>query len=299
MNRRSVLEREVVDPLALLGGAEREQRHDLRLPAREERRAVRARRDADLARDRADLLRAAPVRAPLVDGDLLADEVLVDRLGRPLQRTASSSSPSTGASPSAAGGPTGNGSSTRLDDAVEEQLPLRRLELLRVLLGLGERAQVVLELLPHRCFDRLQADRLAGRRRGSSGPGSAGGCPPRSSPSSDLGGQSSPSSSSTTAPRLAQAVRLDVLADARRRCGSLSSAVTLGVEPLRLAGLLAELLLRLAELDDLPRARSRAPASSVSSGTSSAPASTIVRPSFVPTTIRSSVDGPPSAAASG
>ena len=40
------LEREVVDPLALLGGAEREQRHDLRLPAGEERRAVRPRRDA-------------------------------------------------------------------------------------------------------------------------------------------------------------------------------------------------------------------------------------------------------------
>ena len=37
------LEREVVDALALLGGAEREQGHDLRLPAREERRAVRAR----------------------------------------------------------------------------------------------------------------------------------------------------------------------------------------------------------------------------------------------------------------
>ena len=75
------LEREVVDPLALLGGAEGEQRHDLRLAAREERRAVRARADADLARDRADLLGAAPVGAALVDRDLPPDELLVDRLG--------------------------------------------------------------------------------------------------------------------------------------------------------------------------------------------------------------------------
>ena len=38
------LEGEVVDALPLLGGAEREERHDLRLAAGEERRAVRARR---------------------------------------------------------------------------------------------------------------------------------------------------------------------------------------------------------------------------------------------------------------
>ena len=37
------LEGEVVDALPLLGGAEREERHDLRLAAGEERRAVRAR----------------------------------------------------------------------------------------------------------------------------------------------------------------------------------------------------------------------------------------------------------------
>ena len=36
-----------------------------------------------------------------------------------------------------------------LDDAVEEQMPLGRLELFRVLLGLGQGAQVVLELLAH------------------------------------------------------------------------------------------------------------------------------------------------------
>ena len=37
------LGREVVDPLLLLGGAERAEREDLRLPARKERRAVRPR----------------------------------------------------------------------------------------------------------------------------------------------------------------------------------------------------------------------------------------------------------------
>ena len=79
-----LLEREVVDPLALLGGAEGEQRQDLRLAAREQAGAVRPRADGDLALDRADLLGAAPVRAPLLDGDLLPHEVLVDRLGRTL-----------------------------------------------------------------------------------------------------------------------------------------------------------------------------------------------------------------------
>ena len=76
-----LLEREVVDPLALLGGAEGEQRHDLRLAAGEEARAVRARADRHLAGDRADLLLGAAVGAALLDRDLLADEVLVDRLG--------------------------------------------------------------------------------------------------------------------------------------------------------------------------------------------------------------------------
>src|SRR2546426_9479718 len=76
------LEREVVDPLALLRRAERQQRHDLRLTAREEARAVHARRNADLALDRADLLPTAAVGAVLVDRDLAADQFLVDSLGR-------------------------------------------------------------------------------------------------------------------------------------------------------------------------------------------------------------------------
>ena len=84
------LERQVVDPLALLRGAERERREDLRLAAREEAGAVCARVDADLDLDRPDLLGAAAVGPPLVDRDLLADEVLVDRLGGLLDRSSSS-----------------------------------------------------------------------------------------------------------------------------------------------------------------------------------------------------------------
>ena len=76
-----LLERQVVDPLAFLGRPEREQREDLGLAAREERGAVRARSHVDLAADRADLLRAAPVRATLLDCDPPAHEILVGRLG--------------------------------------------------------------------------------------------------------------------------------------------------------------------------------------------------------------------------
>src|SRR5207237_7174884 len=75
------LEGEVVDPLSLLGRAEREQRHDLRLASREERGAVRARAHADLALDGPDLLRGAAVGPVLLDRDLAPDELLVDGLG--------------------------------------------------------------------------------------------------------------------------------------------------------------------------------------------------------------------------
>ena len=44
-----------------------------------------------------------------------------------------------------------------VDDAVEEQLALGRLELLRVLLGVGERTQVGLELVAHRRLDGVEA----------------------------------------------------------------------------------------------------------------------------------------------
>ena len=76
------LEREVVDALPLLRRAERQQRHDLRLAAGEEARAVGARHDRHLDLDRADLRRSPAVRPTLVDRDLLADEALVDRLAR-------------------------------------------------------------------------------------------------------------------------------------------------------------------------------------------------------------------------
>src|SRR4029453_1695961 len=49
-----------------------------------------------------------------------------------------------------------------LDEPVEEQLALRRLELLRVLLGLRQRAEVVLELLSDVALDDLQARLLEG-----------------------------------------------------------------------------------------------------------------------------------------
>ena len=73
------LEPEGVEPHLLLQRAERGDGQRLRLAAREERRAVRARRDADLDRDRADLALAAAVGALLLDGDALADDRLLER----------------------------------------------------------------------------------------------------------------------------------------------------------------------------------------------------------------------------
>ncbi len=159
-----LLEGEVVDPLPLLHRPEREQRHDLRLPAREERGAVRARADLHLGRDVADLLLGASVRTTLVDRDLLADEVLVDRVERALdvllrlrvldRRLAL--------------GRRGADRERQLDlleDPVEEQLALRRPELLRVLLGVRELAEVrrgtargaALRPPPRRAFSRIAA----------------------------------------------------------------------------------------------------------------------------------------------
>ena len=53
---------------------------DLGLAAGEQRRAVDARGDVDLALDRPDLVLGAAVGALLVDGDRLADRVLLDRV---------------------------------------------------------------------------------------------------------------------------------------------------------------------------------------------------------------------------
>ena len=72
---------EVLDELRVVGRAERHGDERLRLAAREERRAVRAREDAGLDRDRADLVEGAAVEAlPLLD-DRLARERL-DELGQ-------------------------------------------------------------------------------------------------------------------------------------------------------------------------------------------------------------------------
>ena len=68
-----VLEAEVVDLHVHPRRAERDAREDLRLAAGEQRRAVHARRDVDLALDRPDLVLRATVGALLVDGDPLAD----------------------------------------------------------------------------------------------------------------------------------------------------------------------------------------------------------------------------------
>src|SRR5215211_5368523 len=71
-------EAERVEPHLVAGRAERGDREGLRLAAGEDRRAVRARRHAHLDPDVADLVRGAAVGALLVDGDPLADDVLLE-----------------------------------------------------------------------------------------------------------------------------------------------------------------------------------------------------------------------------
>src|SRR3954467_12184537 len=72
------LEAERVEPHLLARGAEGDDRQSLRLAAREQRRAVRARGDADLDRDRPDLVRRATVGTLLVDRDPLTDRLLLE-----------------------------------------------------------------------------------------------------------------------------------------------------------------------------------------------------------------------------
>ena len=134
------------------------EREDLRLAAREQAGAVRARVDADLDLDRTDLVGRATVRAALLDGDLLPHEVLVDRLARlldarlrrrVLRRLAALRLRRRGADRER--------KLQLVGDLLEEQVPLRRLELLRVLLGIGQRPQLVAELLPHGLLDGVRA----------------------------------------------------------------------------------------------------------------------------------------------
>ena len=141
-----------------------------------------ARRDADLALDRADLLGAASVGTTLVDRDLLTDEILVDRLGRTLhvllrdrvldRRLALF-------------GRAADRERQRdlLDDAAEEDVALPRLELLRVLLGIGQDAELRLELRPDRDLDGREPFLLENDRERRSAPAAPARCPARWSPS--------------------------------------------------------------------------------------------------------------------
>ena len=162
--------------------------------------------------DVADVLGGSAVGTPLVDGDLLADELLVDRLGRLLDELLRQRVLDDRALAVDRRRADRERQLDRLDDPVEEQLALRRLELLRVLLGLGQGAQVVLELLAHVLLDDLETN------------ASRGSCPAiartwiwrRMSSSAESmfsSGASSLISSSTTAAGLAEAVGRDALAD--------------------------------------------------------------------------------------
>ena len=143
---------------------------------------MRARADLNLGRDVPDLLLRASVRTPLVDRDLLADEVLVDRFGRTLdelprlrvldRRLALGRS-----------GTHREGQLDLLEDPVEEQVALCGAKLLRVLLRVGQLAEVAEELLAERPFDGSEPRASRGSQRSSSESVPASSCPPRSSSS--------------------------------------------------------------------------------------------------------------------
>src|SRR5581483_521629 len=246
------LEGEVVDALPLLRGAERERAEDLRLAAREEAGAVRARVDADLNLDRTDLLGAAAVRTALLDGDLLADHVLVDRLARLLhvraRRRVLRARLRLARLRVDHGGADRERQLDRLGDVLEEQVPLGRLQLLRVLLRVGERAELGVELLAHRALGRDHALLLEQRQQRRA----------------DLHltrdvlvrrihrerRRELADELLDDGARVLEADRLDPLPD-RVAVLRLELLRELEVEPLRLAGLAAQVLLRLAQLDDL------------------------------------------------
>ena len=208
---------------------------------------MRARRDADLALDRADLVGTAAVRAPLVDRDLLADEVLVDRLGGPLDELPGQRVLDRGL---ALGGRRTDreGQLDAFDDPVEEQRALGRLELLRILLGVGQSPEIGLELVADRAVDGLEAHGLEQRVEALADlhlPGDVllvrvhgdRGTQLREDLLDRGGG-------------LAEAFGGDPLTDAVA-LRALELRGQRGVEPLRLAGLLRELDLSLAEPLDL------------------------------------------------
>ncbi len=135
-----------------------------------------------------------------------------------------------------------------VDDPVVEQVLLRGLELLGVLLGLAERAQIGLELGANRCLDGRRALLLEDRREGH--------------PRLELADHVFLGRAHRQLARLpgedlvddGGAVMDALLRDRRGDLLAVGRVEPLGdrpVEPLRLAGAGAELLLGLAELDDL------------------------------------------------
>ncbi len=243
-----LLEREVVDPLTLLGRAEREQGHDLRLAPREQRGAVGSGGHADLALDRADLVGRAAVRPALLDGDLLPNELLVDRLGRTLDELAREAVLDGRCVSVDRRRPDREAEIDRVDDAVEEERPLRRLELLRVLLGLGQRLEVVLELLPNGLLDGRQADLVEQHVQRQLVLELAEDVFLRRAHVERWALLIEDLLDDRAA--FTQALVQDLLADPVRDA-LLQVGRELRVEPLGLADLLAEILLRLADLDDL------------------------------------------------
>ena len=177
-----------------------------------------------------------------------AHDLLVDRLGRALDELAREAvldlrrvtvdGRGTDREPEVAG----------LLDPLEEQMPLRGLQLLRVLLRVGQRAEVVAELLENRPDDRLEADLVEDLREARL----------------DLRATEDVLLARVHRERRRELVRqllddgarlaepglLDPLADP---VGDLLLQLLrdLGIEVLRLADLAAQILLRLAEPDDL------------------------------------------------
>ena len=233
---------------------------------------------------------AAAVGAALLDRDLLADEVLVDRLGGLLDELLRE----------------------RVLDRRRLALDGRRADRERQLDGLDDPVEEQVRFADFSSFESCSASVSARRslsncsrtgpstaarrclledeRRGSSAPAS---CRTMSSSVESIeSGGAELRPRSPRRPRRPRAGRRSAIRSRiRAPCcglellGRRSASSHFGLPAWR-----AELLLRLAELPDLARARARAPRGASSSGTSFAPASTIVRPSFVPTTIRSSSD---------
>src|SRR4029453_16546071 len=104
-----------------------------------------------------DLVGGAAVRAALLDGDLLADEILVDRLGRLLDVALREAGLAGRVFALDRRRADRERQLDRFDDPVEEQVPLRGLQLLRVVLGVREGTEVGFELLPNRALGGREA----------------------------------------------------------------------------------------------------------------------------------------------